>query len=143
MPRAKVALIVLNLSAILVVVGGSYDLLVPALPPHQLAFLGVAEDQLEPHTAQLLRAMFRALGGCLIAVGIGALFLINRGLRRGHNWATVAVLTMVGVAEGLNSVQMYRVGSPFWAPLIFIGLLAIGVALAYVPSPAFKKQPSV
>ena len=97
MPRARVALIVLNLSAILVVVGGSYDLLVPALPPHQLAFLGMTEDQLEPRTAQLLQAMFRALGGCLIAVGIGALFLINSGLRRGHHWATVAVITMVAL----------------------------------------------
>ena len=142
MLRARLALVVLNLSAILVLLGASYDLLTPSLPAQQLVFLGVAENQLDPRTAQLVLALLRALGGCLTAIGIGTLFLVNYGVRRGRNWAAIAVLVMIGMAEGLNSVQMYRVGSPFWAPLIPVGLTVLGVVLAYVPSPAFATEPA-
>lgn len=138
--RARLALVVLNLSAILVLLGASYDLATPSLPAHQLAFLGVAESQLDPRTAQLVLALLRALGGCLIAIGMGTLFLVNYGVRRGRNWAAITVLVMIGMAEGLNAIQMYRVGSPFWAPLILVGLVAVGVVLAYVPSPAFPTE---
>lgn len=138
MDRTRLALILMNFSAILVLVGGAYDLLVPSLPSHQVAFLRISEEQLDPRTAQLLLAIFRALGGSLIAVGVGALFFVNGVLRRGHNWGAAAAVVTIGVAEGTNAVQMYRVGSPFWAPLVFIGLLVLGVALAFVPEPAFR-----
>ncbi len=140
--RARLALIVLNLSAILVLLGASYDLFTPSLPAQQLVFLGVAENQLDPRTAQLVLALLRALGGCLIAVGISALFLVNYGVRRGRDWAAIAVVVLIWTAEGMNSIQMYRVGSPFWAPLIPVGLTALGVVLAYVPSPAFATEPA-
>ena len=66
------------------------------------------------------------------------MFLINGPFRRGENWSAIALVTVVGLAEGVNSVQMYRVDSPYWAPLIFIGLIVLGLALAYVPFSTFK-----
>ena len=77
----------------------------------------------------------------MIGVGITALILINRGICRGHEWATVALVLLIGVTEGINAVQMYRVGSPYWAPLTFIGLLILGVVLSYVPSRVFPAPP--
>ena len=142
MIRRRAALVLLYLSATLVLVGGCYDLLVPSPPPHHLAFLGVSQEEIDPRTASLLSALLRALGGSLIGVGIGALVLINRGICRGHGWATVAVILLIGVTEGVNAVQMYGVGSPYWAPLTFIGLLILGVALSYVPSRVFRAPPA-
>ena len=139
MIRRTVALALLYLSATLVLVGGCYDLLVPSPPPHHLAFLGVSAQEIDSQTATLLSALLRALGGALIGVGIAAMILINRGICRGHGWATVTLVLLIGVTEGINAVQMYRVGSPYWAPLAFIGLLILGVVLSYVPSRVFHK----
>ena len=138
MIRRSAALVLLYLSATLVLAGGCYDLLVPSPPPHHLDFLGVSQDEIDPRAVSLLAALLRALGGALIGVGIGALFLINRGISRGHGWAAAALILLIGVTEGVNAVQMYGVGSPYWAPLTFIGLLFVGVALSYVPSRVFQ-----
>lgn len=135
--RRRAAQILLYLSAVLILVGGLYDLLTPSAPPHHLAFLGVSAQELDPRTASLLPALLRALGGALIGVGVGSLILINRGVCQGHRWATVALVLMVGLTEGVNAGQMHSVGSPYWAPLTFICLMTIGAALAHVPTNIF------
>ena len=88
--RRRAAQILLYLSAALILVGGLYDLLTPSPPPHHLAFLEVTAQELDPRAASLLSALFRALGGALIGVGVGALVLINRGICRGHGWSLQA-----------------------------------------------------
>ena len=140
MIRRRAAQVLLYLTATLVLLGGFYDLFAPAPPPHHLAFLGVTAQELDPRAASLLSALFRALGGALIGVGVGALVLINRGVCRGHGWATVTLVLLIGLTEGINAVQMYSVGSPYWAPLAFIALLLAGVALAHLPSDVFPDQ---
>lgn len=79
--RRRAAQILLYLSAVLILVGGLYDLLTSSPPPHHLAFLGVSAQELDPRTASLLSALLRALGGALIGVGIGSAYLDQpRGL---------------------------------------------------------------
>ena len=73
--RCKAAQILLYLSAVLILVGGLYDLLTPSPPPHHLAFLGVSAQEFDPRTASLLSALLRALGGALIGVGVGSAYL--------------------------------------------------------------------
>ena len=41
----------------------------------------------------------------------------------------VTLVLLVGVSEGINSSLMYRFGSPFYAPLAFVGLMLVGVGL--------------
>jgi hypothetical protein len=41
---------------------------------------------------------------------------------------------LVGVSEGINSYQMARFGSPFYAPLTFVGLMLVGVGLVWTES---------
>lgn len=139
MIRRRAAQALLYLTATLVLLGGLYDLLAPVPQPHHLSFLGVSAHELDPRTASLLSALLRALGGALIGVGVAALVLINRGVCRGHGWATVTLVLLIGISEGINAVQMYSVGSPYWAPLAFIALLLGGVALAHLPSKAFPQ----
>ena len=41
---------------------------------------------------------------------------------------------LVGVSEGINAFQMARFGSPFYAPLTFVGLMLVGVGLVWSSS---------
>ncbi len=41
---------------------------------------------------------------------------------------------LVGVSEGINSYQMARFGSPFYAPLTYVGIMLIGAGLVWPSS---------
>ncbi len=127
--RRTIGLILLNLTAGLIVVGGLYDLSLSQLPEHLSTFLGNAVGESDALTERLVLALLDALGGSLAAVGLAALVLINGPLRRRERWAGVTVLMMVGLAEGANAWGMWTVAAPWWAPLTFIGLTAVGIAL--------------
>lgn len=133
MRRRWAGLALLNIACVLVITGALYDLLVPSLPPNHLAYLGAADHRLNPGYAALDLAMLRAIGGCLLAIGVTALVLANGPTRRGEAWARVAVAVLVGVAEGNNAYQMYPFDSPWYGPLGFAVLALAGAALAGPP----------
>jgi hypothetical protein len=62
---------------------------------------------------------------------VTALVLVYGPIRRGERWAMFALAILVGVSEGINSYQMARFRSPYYAPLTFIGLMLVGVGLAW------------
>lgn len=132
MSRRRIALGLLNFASGLVIAGSLYDLFVPALPQNHLDYLRVAEGQLDSRFEDLDLGMLRAIGGCLLAIGITSLILINGPLRRGEGWAAVALLILIGVSEGINSYQMFHFGSPWYAPLAFVVLTLVGVILVRV-----------
>jgi hypothetical protein len=128
-----VGLALLNVAAVLVIAGSLYDLLVPSVPPNHLAYLGVAEGQLDARYAELDLAMLRSIGGCLLTIGVTALLLANGPICQGQCWARVAVAVLVGVAEGNNAYRMIRFGSPWYGPLGFAVLAVVGAVLAGPP----------
>lgn len=117
--------ITLNLAAALIAGGGLYDISVRRLP-------GNLSTMCHGNVlaAKLARELLRALGGCLVAVGLttAALVDVNNGYDR-HS-RLVLVLLLVVPSEGMNAIGMYRVGSPFYVPLGFILLVLLGVLLA-------------
>ena len=119
--------LILNLTAALITVGGLYDILTPKLPPNHV-------ERCQGNTAalELVRALLRALGGCLVAVGIAVLILVNAPALREEMWALWSVLLLVALAEGLNAWGMYKVGSPFYFPIAFVMIAAAGVTLGFV-----------
>ncbi len=127
--RRTIGLILLNLTAGLIVVGGLYDLFLSQLPEHLVTYLGDVGGEPDAPIERLVLELLDALGGSLAAVGFVALILINGPLRRRERWASVTVLMMVGLAEGANAWGMWTVAAPWWAPLTFIGLTAVGIAL--------------
>jgi hypothetical protein len=129
MGRRKIGLLLLNLAALLVISGSLYDLLVPAVPANHVRYIGAVNPQAAPRLAELDLAMLRSIGGCLLAVGIASLLLTNGPVRRGDGWARLSVLILIGVAEGNNSYRMYPFGSPWYGPLSFALLAALGVVL--------------
>lgn len=61
--------------------------------------------------------------------------LTNIPIRRGEAWARVTVVILVGLAEGNNAYRMFAFGSPWYAPLSFVLIAAVGSFLAS-PRPA-------
>src|SRR5947209_885822 len=80
----NVGLRILNCAAVLVMLGGCYDMLIPAVPSNLLGYLKVTKAEMSPHVSSLLLGILRALGGCLLAIGITALLIINGAVRRGE-----------------------------------------------------------
>ena len=127
--KQTVGLKILNCAASLVMLGGCFDMLIPAVPSNLLSYLEVAKADMSPHLSSLLLGLLRALGGCLLAIGITALLIINGPLKRGERWASWALLILIGLSEGINASQMWRFGSPYYFPLAFVALTVIGVVL--------------
>jgi hypothetical protein len=115
--------VTLNLAAALITGGGLYDIFVPGLP----ANLSVMCNG-NVLAAKLARELLRALGGCLVAVGLTTAAVANVGYDQHSGLALV--LLLVVPSEGMNAISMYRVGSPFYVPLGFILLVLVGVLLA-------------
>jgi hypothetical protein len=127
--KRTIGLRILNCAAALVILGGCFDMLIPSVPSNLRDYLGVSEANLSPQLSSLLLGLLRALGGCLLAIGITAVLIINGPLRRGERWASWTLLLLVGVSEGINASQMWRFGSPYYAPLGFVALTILGVVI--------------
>lgn len=127
--KRKVGLMILNCAAALVLLGGCFDMLMPAVPANLLSYLGMARADLSPQVSSLLLGLLRALGGCLLAIGITSLLIINGPLKRGERWASWALLILIGISEGINASQMWRFGSPYYGPLAFVALTVVGVLI--------------
>lgn len=125
--RRRIGMTLLNCAAVLVTLGGCIDMVLPATPASWLDYLG--STVVSPETSSLLLGLLRALGGCLVAIGLTALLIINGPLLRGEPWARWALLILIGVSEGVNASQMWRFGSPYYIPLAFIGLMVAGLVV--------------
>jgi hypothetical protein len=123
----RAAISTLDVSAALITLGGLYDVFTLRLPANLLVRCGGNRD------AQVL---VRALGGCLVAIGIAVAILANGPALRGQQWALVLVLLLVVPSEGLNALGMWRVKSPYYVPIGLILLTVAGTAMAaFAPSP--------
>ena len=127
--KRTIGLRVLNRAAALVMLGGCYDMVIPAVPSNLLGYLEIAKADMSPHLSSLLLGLLRALGGCLLAIGITAFLIINGPLKRGERWASWTLLILIGLSEGINASQMWRFGSPYYAPLAFVALTVLGVVI--------------
>ena len=123
---STLARIVLNSTAVLISLGGLYDLLTPKLPTNLAAICGDNE-----RARKLVRELLRALGGSLVAVGATVAALVNTSTPETNHRTLLLVLVLVIPAEGINSYSMRKAGSPFYIPLAFLLLTILGVALAW------------
>ena len=104
-------------------------MLMPAVPSNLLNYLDVSRAEASPQLSSLLLGLLRALGGCLVAIGITGLFIINGPIKRGERWAPWVIVILIGVSEGINASQMWRFGSPYYFPLAFVALTVLGVMI--------------
>lgn len=120
--------ILLEIAAVLITLGGLYDLLRPNLPPN-LAAICAGNDQ-----AYLARELLRALGGALISIGVTIIVLLVTSSNPVPPRILATIVLLVVPAEGVNAVCMRRVGSPFQVPVAFLLLTLLGTGLLAVQS---------
>ena len=116
----------LDSAAALITFGGLYDVFTPQLPPNLVEMCSG-----DKRVLKLVRELLRALGGCLVAVGLTVAILVNSSSFRDERLTRGLVLLLVLPSEGINALSVDRVGSPFSAPFAFITLTIVGVLLAY------------
>jgi hypothetical protein len=127
--RRVYGLVILNIAAALVIVGSLYDLGVPMVPPNHLSYVGDLPPAARSRFAQIDLAMLRSIGGCLLAIGVACLLLVNGPVRRGNGLALIVVVLLIGMAEGNNAYRMYPFASPWYGPLSFAILGIVGAVL--------------
>ena len=127
--KRKLALILLNCVATAVLMGSCYDMFMPGVRDNLLDYLGMTRAEMSPRLATLLLGIFRSLGGCLLAVAVTAFVLINGPVKRGERWASWTVLILIGLSEGINATQMWRFGSPYYWPLLFVAMAVVGILI--------------
>jgi len=127
--KRSIALTILNCAAVLVMLGGCFDMLIPAVPSNLLDYLEVSKAGMSPHLSSLFLGLLRSLGGRLLANDNTSLLIINGPLKRGDRWASGALLILIGLSEGINASQMWRFGSPYYWPLAFVALTVVGVVI--------------
>jgi hypothetical protein len=129
-PRRHIyGLVILNIAAAMVIVGSLYDLGVPTIPPNHLRYITELPTASQSRFVQLDLAMLRSIGGCLLAIGVVCLLLVNGPVRRGSGFALVLVVLLIGIAEGNNAYRMYPFASPWYGPLSFAILAIVGALL--------------
>lgn len=116
--------IILLFAAGLTTAGGLYDVFTPRMSSNLVKICGANES-----AHRLARELLRALGGSLIAIGAAVAYLVIVSGPNPDPSALVLVLLLVLPAELMNSICMFRVGSPFYFPLAFALIAALGVAL--------------
>jgi hypothetical protein len=135
--RKKTGFILLQIAAYLIVLGGITDLtmtfVIDSLPASHLSFLHIKKNDVSPELKNLDHAFIRAMGTCLIAIGIGALAIIYGPISKGERWSILILIVMVVFGEGGNAVQMLLIESPFFIyPLACLTILLIGAMFWWV-----------
>lgn len=120
----KIGPITLEASGVLIALGGLYDIFTPKLPPNLASICG-ADDQ----SSHLVRQLLKALGACLLAVGVTVIILAAGLTEQNASRVLALIFILVLPSEGFNALGMYRVGSPYTVPLLLIALTLYGVLL--------------
>jgi uncharacterized protein YjeT (DUF2065 family) len=118
--------IILEFAAGLITAGGLYDIFTPGLASNLEKICGATEG-----AHRLTRELLRSLGGSLIAIGVAVAYLVIVSGPNPDHSALVLVLLLVLPAELMDSICMFRVGSPFYFPLAFALIATLGVALSW------------
>ena len=116
--------IILEFAAALITAGGLYDVFTPQLPSSLKKICGANEG-----AYRLARELLRSLGGALATIGVAVGYLVIVSGPNPHTSVLLLVLLLVLPAELINSICMFRVGSPFYFPLAFALITILGVAL--------------
>jgi hypothetical protein len=114
----KKGYILLQLATYLVLVGGIGDLILTVqedpLPLAHLRYLKMDKLQVPAELKSLDAALIRAIGGLLIAIGLGSLVILYKQIRKGISSGLWAIILMISIGEGGNAVQMALINSPFF-----------------------------
>lgn len=124
----------LEITGYLVLLGGLFDIAMTfysnTLPTTHLSYLKLKDEFVSVELKSLDKALLRAIGGCLIAIGLGTLSIVHGGLKVTPIPSIIGILSMITIAEGINATQMFSINSPYFVfPLLCVMLTWVGALL--------------
>ena len=130
----KIGFILLQISAYLILLGGIIDFITPfylnTLPSSHLKFLKLKDEVITPELKNLDHALLRAIGGCLVGVGLGSITIIYVSLSKNKKKALYGLLVMITISEGVNASQTFMINAPYFLfPFLCMIMTWLGGAL--------------
>ena len=130
----KIGYILLQISGYLILLGGIADFAITfftnSLPEPHLKYLKIKNEAVSFELKNLDHAFLRAIGGCLIGIGIGTLAIIYGSLKKKIKRPLIGLLSMVTIGEGINASQMFMLGSSYFVfPLLCVTITCMGATL--------------
>jgi hypothetical protein len=127
----KIGYRLLQIAGYLVLLGGVFDIAMTfylnALPVTHLDYLKLKNEDVSVELKNLDNAFLRAIGGCIIGIGIGTLTIIYVSLRNRPKFSLIGILSMMTIGEGINATQMFLLRSPYFIfPLLCIIITWVG-----------------
>jgi hypothetical protein len=121
----KIGFILLQISAYLILLGAIADFAMTfytsSLPEAHLQYLKLKNEAVSVELKNLDHFFLRAIGGCLIGIGIGALTIIYGSLKKKIKFSLLGLISMVTIGEGINASQMLMLSSPYFIfPLLCV-----------------------
>lgn len=120
------------IAVLLIFTGGITDIIMSftatGIPESHVKFMQLQRTDIPLHFIVLDKAMLRAIGGCLVAIALGGAAMLSAFAKTGNRNLFFALVIMIVVSEGNNTIQMLRVESPFYfytAGIVFIALLSL------------------
>lgn len=135
----RIGYIMMQVAIYLILLGGIGDMIysfsVESIIPAHLDYLKISSQEVSPQLRNLDLGFMRGIGGFIIAIGVGALALLYLSVKNDNKFGLWAMLLMITIGEGNNTLQMILLDSPFFAmPLIYLIILWIGAVLWLVGS---------
>ena len=133
----KIGYILLQIGGYLILVGGITDFAMTfysnSLPAPHLKYLKIKNEAASFELKNLDYAFLRAIGGCLIGIGIGTLTIIYGSLREKTIWPLIGMLEY-GDSWGRHQclTNVYAKFIIFCFPLACIIITWIGTALWWI-----------
>jgi hypothetical protein len=117
-----------------VLLGGLFDIAMTfyssTLPTAHLSYLKLNDEVVPVELKSLHKALLGAIGGCLIAIGLGTLTIVHIGIKSAPKPSIIRILSMITIAEGINAIQLYLISSPYFVfPLLCVTLTWVGTLI--------------
>ncbi len=128
--RVKIASILYLIVSGVSILYGMIYLFSPRILPFHEQFLGLSFEQLQPTVAALMLRFMRDLGGTLIALGIGTVWIVRQYLARNDLRVSPILFAMSSIA--LVPLEINTVTGGWYTPWWVVSILIIMVVTAFI-----------
>lgn len=130
MPARRMGYTLLQIAIIAMFAGGLFNWVVTLtsnqLPAVHLQYLNMKKEELPIHLVRMEFTLIRSLGSAMIAAAIGGWLLLELAVKDGSKKALVALVLMITLIEGDNSIALYSIG------MLFYLYTALAVVIAWM-----------
>lgn len=130
----------IQIAGSLILLGGLFDVLMTFIlhnvPKSHVDYLKLKDGSITTELQKLDQALLRAIGGCLIGLGIATLTIFSGRPKNMQRSSIFSTLSLITIAEGINGTQMILIHSSyFFYPLLCVLITWFGTLFLIVKPP--------